>query len=516
MKTILALCLALTLVGCGRPQTQSPPEAGRPAPPPGAKKAMPPPRSKPQNVPPDLASQYTVFRDNALEYVLSGDSWSNITERDILVAPFQLKSFQRSGQVQLIAQAPNCHVDKPGHRGWDSGHLQVFTPTTNVWMQGEGFLFIETNHLLYLSNKVETRILRSLLKTTMAETGATNAPGEADRVLKILSSEGQFNYESNFAVYHGRVHVMDVQLDLTSDWLTIHFTTNGAVQTILAEGRVVMTTTNSGQTTSERAFYYTTNGNEMVELTGHATWRNGDEQAAAGQFIYDRTHRFLTGIGSVLVCWPNATPGAEERRTGAPPRAGPRGFRELSADFATLQMPPTNGPVEAMHAMGNVVIVNQADASRATGEQADYARTNDLFELTGHPAWGTDRMEIKGRVLTADLTNNVYHARGGSHIRLKVESATHTNQWLDIDCADFDYQTNHAEFHDRVKTKLLDDGVLRDTLNSDLLVADLFSNQVKTAVARGHVRGDLRDVHLFGDTQELVVPRPFSRALLLP
>jgi len=495
MKTTLALLLALTLVGCGRPHAPSPPDLKSQIPPPNPERQTPPLDLKKQVLPPDLGTQYQLFRDTpqgkALEFILSGNSWSNINARDDLVEPFQMKSFRsgQAGQVQLIAQAPECHIDRNGKRAWDTGPIALFTPTTNIWLQGEGFLFIETNHLLYISNKVETRIVRSLLKTTMTETGGTNAPGEGEQILKIFSSQGQFDYESNFAVYRGSVHVIDVQLDLTSDRLTIHFTTNGAVQTILADGHVVMTTTNNGQTTSATAFYYVTNDNEMMELTGQATWRNGDEQAEAGQFIYDRTHHFLTGIGDVRVCWPNAAPGAEDRRTGAPPRAGPRGFRELSADFATLQMPPTNGPVEAMHAMGNVVIVNDADASHATGEQADYARTNDVFELTGHPEWRTDQMEIKGRVLTAELTNNVYHARGDSHIKLKVAGAAHTNQWLDIDCADFDYQTNHAEFHDDVKTRLLEDGVLRDTLNSDFLEADLVSNQVKTAVAQGDVRG---------------------------
>ena len=51
---------------------------------------------------------------------------------------------------------------------------------------------------------------------------------------------------------------------------------------------------------------------------------------------------------------------------------GTGGFRYLFADYATLHFPPTNGPVQSMRARGNVIIVNQADESRATAEQADY------------------------------------------------------------------------------------------------------------------------------------------------
>jgi lipopolysaccharide transport protein LptA len=443
-------------------------------------------------VPPDLRTKVILERNTTngpvLDILLSGDTTTNCGERDDLIRPFQMKSFHNGqvNDVQLIGQALQCHIDRIGGRAWDAGPLVLFTPTTNLWVQGEGFYFIQSNHFLYLSNKVETRVLRSLLKTTMAGTVASNAPGAAERLLKIFSSQGQFDYESNVAVYLGAVHVIDVQLDMTSDRLTVHFTTNGAVQTILAEGSVVMTTTNKGQATAARAFYYVTNANEMMELTGQAAWTNGDERAVAEKFIYDSTHHFLTGEGHVRVWWPNPAPGAAERRTEAPPRAGPGGFRELFADWATLQMPPTNGPLEAMHASGNVIIVNQADQSRATGEQADYRRTNDWLALTGDPVWWNDEMEIKGRVLTAELTNKIYRARGNSNFKRKVN----TNQWLKVACVDLDFQTNHAVFHDDVKARLFEEETLRDTLNSDLLEVELFSNQVKSAVARGHVQGE--------------------------
>jgi lipopolysaccharide export system protein LptA len=143
-----------------------------------------------------------------------------------------------------------------------------------------------------------------------------------------------------------------------------------------------------------------------------------------------------------------------------------------------------------MHAAGNVIIVNQADESRATGEQADYVRTNDLFELTGSPKWWTDRMEVKGRILRAEATNNTYHARGDSHLKIQVAGSAHTNQWLYVASEDIDYQTNLAVFTDHVKARLLEEDVLRETLNSDKLDVELLSNEVKTAVARGHVQGE--------------------------
>src|SRR3984957_4300264 len=443
-------------------------------------------------VPPDLKTRIIIERQTPtggeeLEHLLSFDHKTNVTSRENLVWPFMMKSFRSSpsNELQLIGQAPECHIDQASHRAWDSGSIVLFTPTTNVWVQGEGFLFIETNHTLDISNKVETRVLRSLLKTTALKGAKTNAPGTPEQILKIFSDRSHFDYQSNFAHYFGHVHAIDVQLDLTSDRLAIQMTSNSAIQTILAQDNVVLTTTNMGSATGPRAFYYVTNGSEMMELTGGAWWQNGDEQAWADKFIYDSTRHFLTAIGNVRVWWPNGT-----QQPGVAPKVnGSLGYRKMWADFATLQWPPTNGPVEAMHATGNVIIVNQADQSRATGDQADYVRTNDLFELTGSPKWWTDHMEVNGLILRADATNKIYHARGDSHLKVQLTGSTHTNQWLYVSSQDLDYQTNLAVFTDHVKSRLLDDGVLRDTLNSDKLEVEFFSNEVKTAVARGHVQG---------------------------
>jgi len=492
MKTTIVLWLFLTLARSGQLQAQIPPDRETPHPPQAQSAPKREPQSVPQpHLPPELKTSIIEERKTTngseLELLLSGDTWNQLTPRDVLVTPFQMKSF-RSGPsniVQLIGQAPECHVDKNGHRAWDKGPVVLFTPTTNVWVHGDGFLFIETNHTLDISNNVETRVLRSLLKTTMLSGAKTNAPETEGQILKIFADRCHFDYQANFAQYFGHVHVIDVQLDVTSDRLSIQMTTNSTIQTILAQDNVVLTTTNKGRATGPRAFYYVTNASEMMELTGGAFWENGDEKAKAENFYYDSTHHFLTAVDNVRVWWPNAP-----QLQGVAPRTNDSGYRELWAEFATLQMPPTNGPVEAMHATGHVLIVNQKDHSSSTSDRADYVRTNNLFELTGSPVWWDEQKEIKGRTLAADATNQIYHVRGGSNLKLKVTGSVHTNQWLYIASEEMDYQTNLAFFRDHVKTRLLEDGVLRDTLNSDKLDVELFSNEVKTAVARGHVQGE--------------------------
>ncbi len=99
--------------------------------------------------------------------------------------------------------------------------------------------------------------------------------------------------------------MIDPQLDLTSDLLTIRFTTNGTLESVLARQNVVFDNNQQRRATGEWGFYWVTNGNEMMRLTNNAAWRNGDQSAKAQEFTYDSTRHFLTGRGQVSVRWPN-------------------------------------------------------------------------------------------------------------------------------------------------------------------------------------------------------------------
>ena len=439
---------------------------------------------------------------NKLDFVITGSTVSNVGPQTLLVSQFELTSFRNGDprQTNIIAQAPRCQVDVSNNVASDPGPLQIFTPTTNLFVQGVGFVFTQSNHFLIISNDVKTRVVKSLLKSSVLAASRSNATAQAEHVF-ISADHGEFNFDSNVVDYAGNVHMVDPQLDLTSDLLTIRFSTNGAVESILARQNVVLTTTNNGRATGATGYYYVTNGNEMMRLTTDASWRNGDEEAKANEFEYDSTRHFLTLINHVRVRWPNAAPGPAGGGTNpGPPQAGTNGFRELFADFATLQFPPTNGPVEAMHARGNVLILNQADQSSATAEVADYRRTTDRVELTGNPVWWNTNMEVKADTLSADLGAKIYHARTGARFKMRTGGgATNqstgapghsSNQWLFIASAAIEYQTNLAVFYRNVETRLVENDRLQDTLNCDLLTLHLTNNKVESAVAVGEVHGE--------------------------
>lgn len=447
----------------------------------------------------------TIYRDTPegkkMDFVITGTSATNVNSQNV-INQFEMKSFRNGDpkQIQIIAQAPQCAIDLSNNVAADKGPVHIFTPTTNLFVQGVGFCFTQSNHFLIISNQVETRVVKSLLKSSVLAAPRTNASADTSKIF-IFADYGEFNIDSNVVDYTGHVHMIDPELDLTCDLMTIRFTTNGAVESILALHNVVLTTTNNGRATGATGFYYVTNGNEMMQLTKNAKWRNGDQAADAQDFTYDSTRHLLTGIGAVRVQWPNVErkPSDGATNTAALP-PGTNGFREMYADFATMQFPPTNGPVESMHAHGHVIIVNQADQSSAMADRAEYERTTDRVELTGNPVWWNTNMEIKADVLTAELSNKVYHAQANARFKMRTgggatnhppAAAGHaTNQWLFISSDDMQYQTNQAVFYRNVETRLVENDRLRDKLNCALLTINLTSNKVESAFASGAVHGE--------------------------
>ena len=441
--------------------------------------------------------------------ISKADVWYQATESILIGTNFTMTVYRTkpagapgrsslSNQVQLFVEAPVCAYNKGTQTAWnDDGHIILYTPTTNVFVQGDGFYFTQTNQLLSIFHNVETRVLKALLKSPLLNGPSSNAAPAGPQVLKIFAEAAQFDYPSDRVDYQRHVHLIDPQMDMTSAFLTVHLNTNGTLESAIARREVVLSTTNKGQATGNRGYYYVTNGDEMMELTENAHWKNGDEEANAESFLYDSDLHFLTGTNEVRIRWPNPAPGTNRPPPGTPLLAGTNGFRKLSADFVTMQMPPTNGPVERMSARGHVLTTNEADHSNSSSEYAIYSRTNDSFELTGQPVWWNDKMEVKGDLLRAELTNQIYHARGNAQLKFNLTAANTntplsvpaTNRWLKILSDDLDYETNLATFHGHVVARLLENEVLRDTLTCDDLAVSLEGNHIVQAVATGKVRG---------------------------
>jgi lipopolysaccharide export system protein LptA len=406
----------------------------------------------------------------------------------------------RDGQVTnvaVIAEAPECRIDYSRKFVCDPGPIQIYTPATNLFAEGTGFFCAESNQVLLLSNQVETRVLKSMLRSPLFQP-ASNAPADTGQIVKVLSGRGQFDFRSNVMDYAEQVRLIDPQYELDAPLLSIQFASNLTVETMFARTGVTLTMPGKGAAAGATAHYFGANENALLELAGDADapaqWHNGAQEARAAKFTYDPNRHLLIGRDQARVRWPN------------PPNADPPAFFELFAGEAAMQMTPDGAEVESMTADGNVIIANQADHSSALAGNAAYSRARDLLTLTGDPVWWNDVMEVRGDTLSMASSNKVYHAQGNARLKIRVSGASggssgSTNQWLYVSADDAVSQplnalTNLVTFRGDVRARLLDGEQLQDTLNSKELLVYLASNgegpgnQTILVVARGEVRAE--------------------------
>ena len=105
-------------------------------------------------------------------------------------------------------------------------------------------------------------------------------------------------------------------------------------------------------------------------------------------------------------------------------------------------MTPDGREVDSLTAAGNVILVNQADLSRATAGKAAYGRTGDSFILTEDAVWWNDQMEVRGDTLSTAASNTVYHAQGNARLeapclrRRRRRPGGSPDQWLHVSSDD--------------------------------------------------------------------------------
>jgi lipopolysaccharide export system protein LptA len=439
-----------------------------------------------------------------VDAVFTGTDSTSLSNGAIQVKQFRMIGV-RNGQltnVAVTAEAPECRIEYASSRQavGDPGPIQIYTPTTNLFAQGVGFFCAESNQVFYLSNQVETRVLKSMLRSPLFQ-AASNAAPDAGQMVKIFSGRGQYVFRSNVMDYAEEVRVIDPQYELDAPLLSIQFASNQSVETMFARTGVTLTLPGKGTATGATAHYFATNENTILELDGDAEtpaqWHNGEQEARAAKFTYDPDRHLLNGRDRARIRWPNRPADA----------SAPHTFMEMFADDASLQMTSDGRGIEHVTAGGNVILVNQSDQSSATAGKADYDRPRDLFTLTENPVWWNDRVEIRGDTLTQEPSNSVYHAWG--HARLKLlasgaagASASPTNQWLivtadGIDSRPLNSQTNLITFRGDVQARLLEGGQLQDSLTCDVLLAyqlctnkQGLGNPVVLLVARENVRGE--------------------------
>jgi len=76
----------------------------------------------------------------------------------LVVKQFKLETFDVNGKSEIIVNAPECVYDVLNGVATSPGRLQVQYQNGKIHVEGEGFLWRQTNSFLTISNRVRTVI----------------------------------------------------------------------------------------------------------------------------------------------------------------------------------------------------------------------------------------------------------------------------------------------------------------------------------------------------------------------
>jgi hypothetical protein len=84
----------------------------------------------------------------------------------LAIKQLKLEEFDVEGKLEAVAEAPDCVYDMQNGMANSPGHLKMRTGDGNLRIEGEGFLWRQTNQWLTISNHVQTVIQGALESKT--------------------------------------------------------------------------------------------------------------------------------------------------------------------------------------------------------------------------------------------------------------------------------------------------------------------------------------------------------------
>ena len=369
----------------------------------------------------------------------------------LLVNEAKWHTFRVSGEGELTAAAPQCFYDQRQRTVSSSGPLHVETADGGFSIEGEGFLWRQTNSTLLVSNRVHT-ILHPELVGPQTATARTNTPAEAAPGIDIFSDQFEYAELSGIGVYQGNVRVAGTNLSSTSGRMTIVMpVTERRLQSLTATQNVVIDY-ETIHATGEQAYYSADTG--LIQMSGQPqpTWRIEEKSGSGDELVFDRTNRVFNASGHARLKMPAQNMGAssflarpETASAASPPptnqfvdiqcdnyvlrtnlavfgdqvhvseRLGDELQGEMSCRLMTLTFTGTN-EFQKMVAEHQVVITREDKQFDA--ERAEYNGTNNLLDLTGNPGWRAGPRKGKGDWVRVNLAREDMFVRGHAFMEM--------------------------------------------------------------------------------------------------
>jgi lipopolysaccharide export system protein LptA len=239
-----------------------------------------------------------------LKSLVQGSKAESLSNSRLQVYDAKVQDFETNGQTKLIIQTPRCIYDRPAHAVSSSEPLHVQTGDGKFMTDGTGFLFVQTNGLLFISNRVHTFVQADLLRPTSTNADSGSAPKIGD--LEIASE--RLIFETNgLARYIGDAHVSSTNLSLKGgSILIVAPTKQKQLESVTVETNVVMDYENI-HVQGQHAIY--TGDNGIARVTGNPQWRSEDRNGHGDELVVDTTNRIFRANGNAFLQFSTANLG---------------------------------------------------------------------------------------------------------------------------------------------------------------------------------------------------------------
>src|SRR5262249_25067969 len=151
--------------------------------------------------------------------------------------------------------------------------IRLETADGTFSLEGVGFLWLQTNSTLFISNQVHSTAHPELLQTSAAPQSrvltATNG-------IEIFSDHFDYSLDSGLGAYRDHVRVTGTNLSMTAGTLALWVPVRERkLQSLTAEENVVLNYQGI-QLTGDKAAYTPQTG--LARVTGSPGWRAGDRE----------------------------------------------------------------------------------------------------------------------------------------------------------------------------------------------------------------------------------------------
>lgn len=241
--------------------------------------------------------------DRQMSSLLEGASAQPEGVGRYLVQEARFRTFNPQGATLMEVATPEARYNDSRKEIHSPQSIRMQTAEGRFSIQGEGFLWQQTNSSLFISNRVRTVVSPELLQPRRPR---SQEPLRTQTAIHIEANAFDYHGETGLGTYRGDVRVSGTNMALAGESLTIQVpvmtdlqnATNVVVQSLALERNVVIDY-EGVHATGGQVLYQTVSG--MVEVNGNPAWRTQFREGAADRVTIDPSNRVFRAYGNATL-----------------------------------------------------------------------------------------------------------------------------------------------------------------------------------------------------------------------